>query len=341
MPRHAFAPSRSREIEIESHHLAANLLGDPPRRRAAVVLPHDYEQHSRRLPVIVYLDGFTGSGLRALGWTGFGESLPQRMERLVARGELGECILVLPDAFTSLGGNQYIDSIAMGRWGTYLAEALIPAVDAQFRTLPHAAHRAVFGKSSGGFGALRQAIDHPSTWGAIAVHAGDCGFEWVYQPHFPGALTTLASHGGSIQAFVEHFERALKVKGSELEVLMTLAMGATYDPDPDVYRGIRLPIDPHTCALRPERWAAWLAHDPVRLAERSSTLDALGSLRALFVDVGARDQYSIQYGSRALHGILERAGVPHLYEEFPDDHSSTAYRYDRSLPLLYAAITGG
>jgi enterochelin esterase-like enzyme len=343
MPRHAFAPSRAlvREITIESRHLQGNLLGDPTSRRVAVVLPHDYETHTRRLPVLVYLDGFTGSGLRALAWAGFGESLPQRIDRLVDRGEMGECILVLPDAFTALGGNQYIDSIAIGRWGSYLAEELVPAIDAQFRTIPDAAHRGIFGKSSGGYGALMQAIRHPGTWGAVAVHAGDCGFEWVYQPHFPGALTMLASFGGSVQAFVEHFERTPKVKGSELEVLMTLAMGATYDPDPAAYRGIRLPVDPYTCTLLSERWEAWLAHDPVRLVQQRSTLDALGSLRGLFIDVGSRDQYNIQFGSRALHQTLDAAGVPHVYEEFPDDHSSTQYRYDRSLPWLFATLSGG
>ena len=41
-------------------------------------------------------------------------------------------------------------------------------------------------------------------------------------------------------------------------------------------------------------------------------------------------------------GILsyayEKIGVPHRYEEFPDDHSSVDYRMDESLPFLAKAL---
>ncbi len=37
--------------------------------------------------------------------------------------------------------------------------------------------------------------------------------------------------------------------------MMTLAMGATYDPDPDAFLGIRLPVTTDTCERIPERWA--------------------------------------------------------------------------------------
>ncbi|MDN3719264.1 hypothetical protein QW131_08660 [Roseibium salinum] len=56
---------------------------------------------------------------------------------------------------------------------------------------------------------------------------------------------------------------------------MTLAMAATYDPDPDpdVFCGIRLPADPETCEIIEERWNAWLEWDPVHIVDRY--LDAL------------------------------------------------------------------
>ena len=60
---------------------------------------------------------------------------------------------------------------------------------------------------------------------------------------------------------------------------------------------------------------------------------------ALFVDCGTKDQYNLVYGARRLHATLEREGVPHIYEEFPDNHSSTDYRMDRSLPILATALT--
>ena len=39
--------------------------------------------------------------------------------------------------------------------------------------------------------------------------------------------------------------------------------------------------------------------------------------------------------------FLERLGIAHLYEEFPDDHSAVDYRMDRSLPFLEKALRAG
>ena len=36
-----------------------------------------------------------------------------------------------------------------------------------------------------------------------------------------------------------------------------------------------LPVDPHTCELRAERWAQWLAHDPVHIAKDARVLEGL------------------------------------------------------------------
>jgi len=35
---------------------------------------------------------------------------------------------------------------------------------------------------------------------------------------------------------------------------------------------------------------------------------------------------------------LNRHGIEHAYEEFPDNHSDLDYRLDSSLPYLYQAI---
>src|SRR3546814_716982 len=118
--------------------------------------------------------------------------------------------------------------------------------------------------------------------------------------------------------------------------LMSLAMCATYDPDPDAFCGVRLPVDPQTCEVIPERWANWLQWDPVVLAGRHA--GDLKKLKALWIDCGSRDQYNLVYGARRLHRLLEAQAVAHVYEEFPDNHSSVDYRMDRSLPFLAKAL---
>jgi hypothetical protein len=40
-----------------------------------------------------------------------------------------------------------------------------------------------------------------------------------------------------------------------------------------------------------------------------------------------------------MHRELDRLGVTHMYEEFPDNHSSVDYRMDVSLPFLVKALT--
>ena len=52
---------------------------------------------------------------------------------------------------------------------------------------------------------------------------------------------------------------------------MTLAMAATYDPDPTAPYGVRLPIDSHTGELDQQRWNRWLEHDPLTLVESAET----------------------------------------------------------------------
>jgi len=340
VPQHNFDRPRGRLelVKVESAALAGNLLGDPATRDIAVYLPAGYDDSDADYPLFVGLAGFTGSGLKQLGWQAFGESLPQRLDRLVATGAMGPVVLALPDCFTSLGGNQYIDSVALGNWEEFLLDEVLPALEARYRLRRGPRHRAVFGKSSGGYGALIHGLRHGERWGAVACHSGDIDFDLCYRPELPRALDGLARHEGGIAGFLDHVAATPKLEGGEMCTLMLLAMAATYDPDPTARWGIRLPVDPHTCTLLEERWSRWLDHDPLRLVERETCRESLRVLSLLYLDCGSRDQYFLHYGARAFVRRLREHGIDHVYEEFPDTHSGVDYRMDRSLPLLYAAV---
>lgn len=339
MPVHSFDQPRGAlvTLEIESEALADNLLGDPPRRTVAVYLPAGYERGHERYPVFVDLAGFGGSGLKRTSWAGFGLSAPQRLDRLVERGAMGPVIGVYPDCFTSLGGNQYINSAAMGRWEDFLTGDLLRAISGEFRVRPGRAGRALYGHSSGGYGALVHGMRRADVWGAVACHAGDCNFDLVYRPDLPKLVDALARSGG-VEGFLRRFAESPKMAGGDFMPLSMLAMAASYDPDPQAFKGVRLPVDPHTCELDPEAWARWLRWDPLRMIDDPACEDNLRALHGLYIDVGSRDQFNIHYGARALVRKLQARGVPHVYEEFPDDHSSTDYRLDVSLPFLYRAL---
>jgi hypothetical protein len=322
-------------LVIESSVLKGNLLGDPTHRLIDVYVPAGTSGGG--LPLLFDLVGFTAGGPAHTNWKNFGENVPERLDRLMASGTMPPCVVALPDCFTKLGGNQYINSAAMGRWDDFLLEEAVPFVEAKFGC-GGKGRRGCFGKSSGGYGAMVQAMLHPDFWSAAASHSGDVGVELMFIPDFPKVLRALATTDNSIQKWLEKFFAAQKVKDPDVHILMTLAMAATYDPDPQAYMGIRLPVTLDTCELIPQRWANYVKWDPLTLVETHG--EGLKTLKALYIDCGDIDQYNLLYGSRRMHKRLIEMNVPHVYEEFPDDHTAVDYRMDVSLPILAKALSG-
>src|SRR5882672_4161192 len=186
-------------LEHDSKILRGNPLGDPHVRKLAAWLPPQYNEGAargkgQRFPVFYDMVGFTGSGLSHVGWKPFGDNVPERAARLVHEKKMGPAIIVFPDCFTALGGNQYINSPAIGDYADYLTREIIPFVDREFRTLASREHRGCFGKSSGGYGAMIHGMKYAKHWGAIANHSGDAYFDFVYWHDWPNTLNELARH---------------------------------------------------------------------------------------------------------------------------------------------------
>lgn len=320
-------------LTLESRCLVGNRAGDPAIRDVYVYTPPDYDA-GRRYPLLMDLVGYTGTGASHLNWRPFALNLPERLDRLISAGSMVPCIVVMPDCFTRYAGNQYIDSVGTGAYMTYLCEEVIPFVEGRFST---SGRRGVFGKSSGGYGAIVHAMKRPDIWHAAACHSGDAYFEYVYQADFPRLLKQLMRYDGSVERFLAALEAKEKVSGDEMHALMAIGMAAHYDDDPAVPLGFHLPIDTKTGRLIPERWKRWLKHDPVRMIPLH--LDALRGSRGLWIDCGTRDQYHLLWGARMMREELVNANVPHRYEEFDDDHSDIDYRMDRSLPFLAASLS--
>ena len=349
-------------LEHTSKILKGNPLKDPHVRKLGVWLPPQYRETKQRFPVLYDLVGYTGSGLSHMGWKAFSENVPERVARLIYEKKMGPVIVVFPDCFTALGGNQYINSSAIGRYADYLTREIVPFVDREFRTLASREHRGCFGKSSGGYGSIVHAMKYPQTWGAVADHSGDAYFDFVYWHDWPNTLNLLAKYrarkrkagacdaraeanarglregvdDGRIKRFLAALWKRDKLSGAEVHALMNLCMAATYDPDPRVPNGFRVPFNLESGEVIARRWARWRANDPINMVARYKA--GLKTLRGIYVDCGWHDQYHIQYGSRLLSARLAAAGVPHAYEEFDGDHSDIDYRMDTSLPFLYKSL---
>ena len=325
---------RVEEHAFESDVLKGNPLGDPHLRPLWVYLPPGYDDDpEHRYPSVYVIQGLTGQLDMWRNRSAFRKNFPEAVDEMFARGESPPCVLVWVDAWTSLGGAQFIDSPGTGRYHTYLCEEVIPWVDAHYRTLPEAAHRGITGKSSGGYGAMVTPMLRPDLFGGLATHAGDALFEMCYQPDFRRSVRVLRdSYEGSFDRFWEEFHgRPAFTKDSDFHLLNDWCMAACYSTDDD--GTVQLPYDTDTGELRPEVWERWLAWDPVRMARQRA--DALRSLRAIYIDCGKRDQFFLDLGAEAFRRELEAAGVTdYFFELFDATHSGIEYRYPGAVAYL-------
>jgi len=253
-------------------------------RKLGVWLPPQYDgSGKKRFPVLYDLVGFTGSGLAHTNWKPFSDNVPERAARLIHEKKMGPCVIVLPDCFTALGGNQYVNSSAIGDYADYLTREIIPFVDREFRTLASREHRGCFGKSSGGYGSIIHGMQYTKYWGAVADHSGDAYFDFVYWHDWPNTLNELAKYrvpkrragvydalrearrkglaqgkdDGRIKRFLSSVWKKDKLSGKEVMCIMNLCMAATYDPDPRAPLGFRIPFNAETGELIGERWRRW------------------------------------------------------------------------------------
>lgn len=325
---------RLEETWIDSAVLRDNPLGDPWRRPIWVYLPPGYDADAgRRYPVVYQLQGFTGQLDMWRNRASFRPTFPELVDELHAAGGVPPCIVVFVDCWTSLGGSQFLDSPATGRYHTYLCDEVVPWLDARHRTAASRDHRGIAGHSSGGYGAMVTPMLRPDLFGGLATHAGDALFEHCYLPEFAVVARTLRDrYEGSYERFWADFRSRPAGTGPEDQALIdAYGMAACYSADPD--GTVRLPFETATGRLIPETWERWLAHDPVRMVRRHA--DALRSLRAVYIDAGTRDDYFLDLGASAFRAELAAIGVTDVFFElFEGGHGGVNYRYPIALRYL-------
>jgi enterochelin esterase family protein len=255
----------------------------------------------------------------------------QWADMLIASGRMPPALVAIIDGFTRLGGSQYVDSIHNGAYATYVVRDAVEAVDGRFRTIARAGGRAVFGKSSGGFGAMHLCMRHPGTFAAFASHSGDAYFRYAHPDLFVKGQRTLEGFE-SHAAFVSAFEEKLKKPPDWFSTMELLAYAAAYSPVAARAFAFELPYDAKTGELREEIFARWRKFDPVEAAPHAHA--ELRELRLRYVDCGRRDEYGLDIGARIFVARLREMGLEVRHEEFDDDHGNIGYRHEVSLPAL-------
>ena len=322
------------ELALESEALKTNRLGDPYVRPLWVYVPPGYdEEPERRYPSVYVIQGYTGQLDMWRNRAALRPTFPELCDELFASGGAPPCIVVWVDSWTSVGGSQYVDSPATGRYHTYLCDEIVPCVDARYRTLAARAHRGIAGKSSGGYGAALTAMLRPDLFGGFASHAGGGLFEVSIRPFFRDAVRSLRDHyDGSFDRFFEELRRGPALaRPTDIHLLLQYGFSAAYSADED--GTVRVPYDTATAEVIPELWERWLAWDTVLMVPRHA--DALRSLRAIYIDAGTRDEWFLELTAEAMRRELAKIGVTDIFFElFDATHAAIEYRYPIGLRYL-------
>lgn len=283
---------RWQELRFESEALRDNPLGDPAERPVYVWAPGGEGPY----PVVYLLQGFMGLAPAWFNVRAWQQSFPDQVERLAP-----DAVVVLVDAFTAIGGSQFIDSPAIGRYHTYLCDELVPWIDGLFPT----GRRALQGHSSGGYGAMVNAMLRPDLFSGFATHAGDALFENCYEHEFTDVVRALRdSYEGSYDRFWDDFraEGRRLTKKTDHVLVNTYAMAAAYSDG-------ELPFDLETGELRDDVWRRWLQWDPVRMAREPRYAEALRGMEAIWIGAGKRDEFNLDLGAIAFQRAVVDAGV--------------------------------
>lgn len=318
---------RFERLAIESELLRDNPLGDPARRPLYVYRSPGCSD-AEQVPSVYLLQGYSGQLDAWLARKPFEPNIVERLDEMFAAGECPDAVIVFVDAWTAIGGSQFINSSGTGRYMDYLCDEVVPFIDERY---PVSRNRGVSGHSSGGYGAIVTSMLRPDVFSAFASHAGDALFEYCYLPEFPLVARALRDHfEGSFEVMLDQVREADAFNWSRFgAALSAYAMAAAYSPG-------QLPFDIPTGRLVDDVWQQWLSWDPVRMA--SEHAEALRSMRRIYLDAGRRDEYFLDLGAQALAAELTRLEIEHTLELFDGGHGGVSHRYPSAVAELVRAL---
>lgn len=168
----------------------------------AVMLPDSCRDNlNKRYPIIYFLDGHAGNGIRLFDRNDH-ECFLADVERRCTEYGLIMVAVGCVDKW-------YLDSPvdASVRWQTFLAQELIPYVDSVFPTLARKESRAITGLSMGGHGAFYTALRNPDLFIAVGSTSGvlDIAAKQV-DDYLVGVLGPRGARDRTVYSVVSHLE---------------------------------------------------------------------------------------------------------------------------------------
>lgn len=320
------------ELVVESEALAGNPLGDPVRRPLYVYSsPGVAARDAAGVTTIYLLQGFSGQLDAWLARKSFEPTFVERLDAMFAADDAPDALVVFIDAWTSLGGAQFLNSVATGNYTDYICDEIVPFVDALYPTATARGRRVVAGHSSGGYGSLVLPMLRPELFGAVIATAPDALFEYCYLPDIAKAFRTLRdSYDGSYEALRADVAAAGTFDWDRWGAAVNIyGMAAAYSPDEERPGQVLLPFDPRTGRVIPEIWDRWLEFDPVRMAPRHA--DALRGLSHVHLMAGRSDEFMLDVAIGAFARELQKLGVAHTVELVDGGHGGMGPHYPNAI----------
>jgi hypothetical protein len=268
-------PANLRYVSLRSEMLS-EFYGRDVFHRAGVALPNGYDDsnHPRQEWSAIYV--VPGFGGREDGALGYAEMIN------VANDDLyPHAVYIVLDPDAPLGHHGFCDSENNGPRGTALIKEFIPYLEAQFRIVPRAEGRLLYGHSSGGWSALWLQLNWPEVFGGCWSSGPDpidfSAFQYsnlyqdanlfTYAPAVPGNETpsyrVVDFEGRDVVHMTVRQEAAMEYvidpyggSGQQWD-----AWEAMWSPRDDS-SGLPVPMfDPQTGAISRSAVEAWRKHD--------------------------------------------------------------------------------
>ena len=311
-----------KSLKIESKILRKNPLGDNSIRHLPFLLPKSL-QKNEKLNLVLCLAGFGSRPSTQLSAKAFEENMAQSIDRLYAMGQAPKAVYVFVDAWTLWGGSQFINSSATGNYEDYIVQEVMPSIVKNLPVLGKAGSVCIMGASSGGYGALHLSSKFPKIFGICAAFAPDSFFEASLMSDYYKAAPYLMQKNSCKLLLQEHKSGKILKEKNGFHTLNAIAMSACYLPKNKSYE-FDFPIDFSTGQIKKSLWNKCLQKDPIVFLPKR--LKNLKSLSFVYLEVGKKDEFHLQFGARKIAQILKKSKTKHFYQELEGGHfdSSTS-----------------
>lgn len=213
-------------------------------RLVTVYLPPGYDDTNECFPVIYYIPGFSGTN------TTFNVSNKRLLDALIAQKRIVPLIVVYNDpgvgesapeskCLRRYTSSWYTNSALNGQFEDFITQNTVAFIDANFRTNPDKAFRAIMGQSMGGYGSLLLGMRHPDVFSGFGSASGTS--------FYTIATTDLASPGNPLFTLNSYMLPNIPTDGPNAGKILpendqltfqVFSYSGALSPNPDAVNGI-------------------------------------------------------------------------------------------------------